>query len=245
MGHSMSNDKLPLYQQIQQYILTGIHDGKFPVGQSIPTEMELCEMFNASRATVNKAMTNLALQGNIYRTPGKGSYVRMGMMDNHMSKLLSFSEMALNSDIKYSTVISGYSMVKAETILNISNYLNAKENSFIHKITRNICSNNKLIAVEISYINSSIISAIDISKLGDSIYKFLENQMNLQISHCKTTISAMMSNESIDSYFGYPVKEPILFETDITYLTDEQCIEVVETYFLGSEYTYVVELNRK
>lgn len=65
-----------LYSKIEQYIRSGIHDGKWKPGDVLPKEMELCEMFNVSRPTVRTAMANLVQEGLITRTKHKGTCVK-------------------------------------------------------------------------------------------------------------------------------------------------------------------------
>ena len=55
--------KTSKYLEIEDYFVSGILNEKFVVGQQLPSEKELCEAFNTSRMTINKAMTNLMKNG--------------------------------------------------------------------------------------------------------------------------------------------------------------------------------------
>jgi DNA-binding FadR family transcriptional regulator len=65
-----------LYIQIYQQILSEIELGAFKVGEKLPTERELCELFNVSRAPVRQALSALELNGVIFSRQGEGVYVR-------------------------------------------------------------------------------------------------------------------------------------------------------------------------
>lgn len=71
----MKNERMPLYQQIQDYIKELIHTSDLKQGDRIPTEKELMELFNVSKITVVNALAGLVNEGSISRVPGRGSFV--------------------------------------------------------------------------------------------------------------------------------------------------------------------------
>ncbi|OMF76310.1 GntR family transcriptional regulator [Paenibacillus glucanolyticus] len=70
-----ANDRIPLYQQIQDYIRHVIASENMKPGDRIPTEKELMDQFHVSKITVANALTGLANEKLIARVPGKGSFV--------------------------------------------------------------------------------------------------------------------------------------------------------------------------
>ncbi|WP_372628959.1 GntR family transcriptional regulator [Cohnella sp.] len=70
-----TNERVPLYQQIQDYIRDIIAVEEMKTGDRIPTEKELMERFQVSKITVANALTGLANEQVITRVPGKGSFV--------------------------------------------------------------------------------------------------------------------------------------------------------------------------
>lgn len=70
-----TNDRVPLYQKIQDYIRELIDSEGLKEGERIPTEKELMERFNVSKITVVNALTGLANEKIITRVPGRGSFV--------------------------------------------------------------------------------------------------------------------------------------------------------------------------
>jgi len=66
---------LPIYRQLKEIIKEKIEDGKFRPGNRIPTEYELCEQFEISRAPVRQALLELVNEGVLYRQQGSGTFV--------------------------------------------------------------------------------------------------------------------------------------------------------------------------
>ncbi len=65
----------PRYRVIADRLLTEIASGKHPVGSLLPTEIELCARFSASRYTVREALRVITEKGLVSRRPGAGSIV--------------------------------------------------------------------------------------------------------------------------------------------------------------------------
>jgi GntR family transcriptional regulator len=71
----MSSDDLAMYKQVKLSLLEKIGSGEYRVGDQMPTEFELCRMFNVSRSTVRQAMQDLVTDGVISKKQGKGTFV--------------------------------------------------------------------------------------------------------------------------------------------------------------------------
>ncbi|MBV9564197.1 MAG: GntR family transcriptional regulator, partial [Bradyrhizobium sp.] len=50
-----SKRAVPRYRAIAEQLLADIARGRYPVGSALPTEIELCRRFDASRHTVREA----------------------------------------------------------------------------------------------------------------------------------------------------------------------------------------------
>src|SRR5216110_1658100 len=64
-----------LYEQIAQTLSKDIADGKYEVGQRLPSERELAQNFKVSRPTVREAIIALELDGLVEVRLGSGVYV--------------------------------------------------------------------------------------------------------------------------------------------------------------------------
>lgn len=61
----------PVFVQVAGHLIKAIEDGRFPVGSRLPTEQQLAEQFDVSRASVREALSCLQFEG--YVTPRQGS----------------------------------------------------------------------------------------------------------------------------------------------------------------------------
>ncbi|WP_373889948.1 FadR/GntR family transcriptional regulator [Neobacillus cucumis] len=80
-----------LYMQIYNQILSEIQSGSFKIGDKLPAERELCEMFGVSRAPIRQALSALELNGVIYSRQGEGVYVKSNTLETDQSFFKSIS----------------------------------------------------------------------------------------------------------------------------------------------------------
>lgn len=71
--------KEKLYVQIYTILIEKIEKGEWPHGRQIPTEDELCRLYDVSKVTVREAVQELVREGYLYRQQGKGTFVRYTM----------------------------------------------------------------------------------------------------------------------------------------------------------------------
>jgi len=65
----------PMYEQIATALREEIQNGKYAVGDRVPSEKELADKYNVSRITSKKALEILSAEQLIVRQPGRGSFV--------------------------------------------------------------------------------------------------------------------------------------------------------------------------
>ncbi len=64
-----------LYQQVANQVAAAIQDGRYKLGDRLPSERDLAEEFGVSRPTVREAMIALEIRGLVEARHGSGIYV--------------------------------------------------------------------------------------------------------------------------------------------------------------------------
>ena len=88
----MRGTKLTVVQQVIEYIKQNIENGTWPVGDKIPSEHDLTELLEVSRASVRVAIQQFIAVGVLDSVHGKGTFVRkndlgaFGKKDNQITK---------------------------------------------------------------------------------------------------------------------------------------------------------------
>lgn len=68
-------DPTPLYAGVKQLVLDRIRSGEWPPNHRVPSENELVAELKVSRMTANRALRELASEGELVRIQGVGSFV--------------------------------------------------------------------------------------------------------------------------------------------------------------------------
>lgn len=71
-------EPLPVYVQLKNLLIQEIVDGRYGPGDRLPTEQELCTIYQISRTPVNRALTEMAEEGIVVRQRRHGSFVNPG-----------------------------------------------------------------------------------------------------------------------------------------------------------------------
>ncbi|MEM8663497.1 MAG: UTRA domain-containing protein [Pseudomonadota bacterium] len=95
-----------LNRRIKGYLMSRIATGELKEGSRIPSETELCSMFNASRMTVSRAVRELAHTGFLVREQGSGTFVAKAPLSATMMEVRSIrSEIEARGGVHRSEVL--------------------------------------------------------------------------------------------------------------------------------------------
>lgn len=75
MGGIERESPEPYYQQLARIIEQDMRDGRYAVGERIPSETELCRIYDLSRSTVRETLRALEQQGLVKIVPRRGAFV--------------------------------------------------------------------------------------------------------------------------------------------------------------------------
>jgi GntR family transcriptional regulator len=92
-------DHQKLYFQLYEILKKKIENNEWAVGSQIPTEEELCKMFNVSRATVRTAVLELARQGYLKRQQGKGTFIYKSTVSDGLTMLTNLRELLFEENL--------------------------------------------------------------------------------------------------------------------------------------------------
>ena len=108
------NNAIPLYQQLKEDLREKIKTGALKPDERIPSERELCEQYHISRMTVRQALAELANEGLLYRTHGKGTFVARPRIDQELVRVTPFESSLRSKGLIPSTKILGSKIVLAD-----------------------------------------------------------------------------------------------------------------------------------
>lgn len=206
------------YKTIYNSLKKKIADGIYQENEQIPDEISLCKEFDCCRMTVKKALDILVQEGLVYRKRGQGSFVMLqGNMHHRIllqeSELLGLTR-SMNGKTK-SKVLEFELMFANEKIAQI---LKINTNDPLYNILRLRFIDNKPCILERTYMNTNLISGVNLDILNHSIYDYIENHLHYKIASAQKTSRADISTDFDHKYLLLKDNEPVLEVEQIAYL---------------------------
>ncbi len=93
-----------LTQQVEFELTMAIRSGTYLPGHKIPTENELCQLFNVSRTSVREAVKKMSAKGIVDVKRGSGVYVSEISFKNAAENLNMFFELSSDEDVILQTI---------------------------------------------------------------------------------------------------------------------------------------------
>lgn len=179
----MTNKFLTIYSDLA----AKIESGELSPSTLLPSEHELKESYSTSRETIRKALNLLSQNGYIQKVRGKGSIViDISKFDFPVSGLVSFKELAEKMGNKPKTIVNEMTLIKPDDYIKQQLQLTNKDQ--VWKVIRTREIGGKKIILDKDYLNKKYVSILTQEICENSIYDYLENELNLTISFAKKEI---------------------------------------------------------
>lgn len=211
-------------------------------GDPISSEREFSEKYDISRMTVRQAINNLVNEGILVRKRGKGTFVAEQKVEQPLSGLTSFSEDMRSRGLKPLTKILSFQQISSDK--NIAAKLKIAEGVPVYEVSRLRLADESPMALEISYLPANIITDLTEDTVYASLYEYIENELNLQISHATQTLESSLAQKSECSILQIEEGDPVLLIERFSYLQNGEAFEYVKSIYRGDRYKFVIDMKR-
>ncbi len=236
-------DSQKLYVQLFNILRGRIEAGEWIVDSQIPTEEELCKVYDISKATVRLAIAELARQGYLKRQQGKGTFVCKRIIPEGISMLTSFKENMLEAGVQFSTKVLAQTSVMPTDDIDIK--LNIPEDKHIIYIKRLRLVDEDPVLLQETYIPHQICSPLLEDDLeNNSIHELLEKKYGIKITRVQGYISTIYLNNDEGMLIGLPEGSCALFLEQYFYSGDSQ-ITYTRSVKRSDRFRFFIELERK
>lgn len=198
-----------LYIQLAYIFKSKIETEEWPVGSQIPTEEELCTLYNVSRATVRNAILELSREGFLLRKQGIGTFVAKKGAPDALTMITSITELVLEP-VKYvSTSVLIQTITMPYDDLNVK--LQITEDKHIIYIKRLRTVENKNILIQEHYIPFHVCPKLLEERIDDSsLFELLEKKYGFHINSIRNYFDITYLNSEESKFFEYPKGSPSL-----------------------------------
>ena len=233
---------IPIYYQLQELIKDLIDKGELRPGDSIPPEREYAEKYQISRMTVRQALTQLVNDGYLHRIQGKGTFVSERKIEQPLHRLRSFTEDMVARGLKPGSQLLSFEIIPATS--QIASQLSIQEHGPVYEIKRIRLADDVPMALESNYISANLVKGLTELIVKKSVYAYIEEQLNFQISHASQIIESSISNQVEAKFLKIKKGSPIMLIQQQTFLTDGTPVEYVRSSYRADRYKFMIQMKR-
>jgi GntR family transcriptional regulator len=234
-----------LYDQLRETILEGIEGDRYKIGDRIPSESELQELYGLSRTTVRKAIDTLVNEGRLYRVQGKGTFVTSPKFSRSLQQLSGFTESMIAAGKHPETSLKDISNVVATP--RIAELLELAEMSVVQRIERVRIVDGEPLCIHIAFLPRSRgieVTEQELLSHGGSLYATLRAKYGIIPSSVAETIEAVAADETQSKLLGVPCQSPLLYVERTMLSQFNTPIEYTLSYYRGDRYKYELRLTK-
>ncbi len=230
------------YLHIKDDILKKIQNSEYRANQVLPSENELCKIYNVSRITVRKALDELIHEDILYSIRGKGSFVKEKSTEG-LTNIYSFTEaITFLGGIPSKEVIS-FEIETPDSITKEKMCLSDKDKVYVIKTL--YLANNTPYCISKAVLSEKLFQNLGYFDLNkNSLYEILRNFYKLSHTRAKQILSATIGSEQINQALRLEEPKPLLkiLGTSLGLINDEEVIfELYESYIITDILSYYTE----
>ena len=233
-----------LYLQLYGIMRGRIERGEWAVESQIPTEEELCRIFDVSKATVRIAVAELVREGFLRRHQGKGTFVCKRVIPEGLSMLTSFKENMLEAGVDFET------RVLAQTVLMLTDDLELKldvaEDKHIIYLKRVRLVGGEPVLLQESYLPHAVCPALLAEELEgqQSVLELLERRCGVRVTRVRDYIEVVALAAEEAAVLGLPPGSPALLLEQYFYAGETQ-VMYTRSVKRPERFRFFIELERK
>ena len=230
-----------LYYKIFEYYKKMILTNQMQSGQKMPTEQEVCEIFNVSRITARHAFELLANQGLIVKAQGKGTFISEKKADMQLNVLQGFSLEMASIGKEPSTIFLNIQLTVPSR--KIASKLDLSESSKIYILERIRCADGVKMAYEKVHLPFYLIPDLEKHDLTKSLYAILSSKYQIEPYKASQTIEATLAYQKQAEMLEVKVNSPLLAVERLTYNKNNRPYEFTESLYRGDKYKFSVTME--
>jgi len=237
MAKLKANNRIPLYQQLYDVIADKIKKGDYKIGERIPSEEQLIEMFGISRITVRSGIEKLCEDNILIKKHGKGTYVSSPIHVESMTSGGSFNESCRQIGAKPSTVMISLSIANANS--RLKSKLAMSEDKLIN-IKRLRLVDGIATIYEIDYFKSSYDFLLSKNLENQSLLSIVQNHTGLIPKRFDDLFDVVYASKEHSEILNVPIGTALLHVDQTVITSDDQIIYYNEQYIRSDRYKYAV-----
>lgn len=234
---------IPLYVQVQRWLLDAIRSGRLDTGDAIPSERILTESLGLSRATVRQAVDSLEREGWVVRRQGRGTFVAPPptKVEQPLDRVSGFSESMRNLGVEATTKVHACDLVTPSK--KVIEALRLDANAIVARIVRVRLANGEPLMVERSHVNHALAPGLLEHDLSGSLYHLLTKTYRLNLAAGEERVEVVGADAWLAGVLGIDEGDAILYTERVVRTPDGTPVEFAQRSARADRCAFRVELR--
>lgn len=234
---------IPLYQQIYDIWKRKIETGELKPADKIPTERELCGLYEVSQITVRQAIQMLVNEGLLVRRPRTGTHVAQRKFSQQLIQLTSFSEDMRSRGLRPGGRLMRVLEEPADAIA--ADRLKVDLSEPVIRIERLRTAEDEPIAIEVFRMPSSLCPGLAGENIeGKSLYDVLTRSYGVDLAWAEQSFESTLASSAQASLLGIKRGAPVLSVERLTFNSSHHPVEYTTSVYRGDRYKLYVSMKR-
>ena len=233
--------KKPAYQIVYQELKSRIKEDIYPIGTLLPTETELCQIFNVSRTTIRKAVNMLVNEHYLEVKQGHGTTILNPSTSQKLNCITSISETLATKG--YHVTTKGVSLEQIAAPAKIAKIFHITTNSPVYLLPSVQYLDDSPIALISNYLKFSEFPDLESHvPFPKGLYHLLETVYHISFKEADERITAVSANFTESQILRVPLNSPLLYSERITY-SENGAFEFAISKLIAEKYEYSIHLE--
>lgn len=234
---------LPYYAQLADILREIIQDSlSGDETELLPSENDLVDTYQVSRATVRRALGLLAREGLIYKVRGKGTYIAKHRVRYPLTKLIPTTEDMQRRGWKVDIEVLSFEEV--ETHAPVTESLGLDQDDRIYELCRLRLGNNQPVGLQWAYLPVQIFPGLIEHDLADSLTRVAEREFGVVFWSAHEFLRARLPTGFEAEKLQIPDDLPVIYMERITFTPEGRPVEFLQSIWRSDMYEYEFSLTR-
>lgn len=225
-------------EKIEYYI----SKNKLAPHAKLPSERDMCTMWDFNRTTLRSAIQRLIVEDKLYQKKGSGTYVAQPKLLRNLQDLSSLSTLVEENGQTLTNKILSSEIIESNK--QISQKLHLALGRKVYVLTRLRYIDGEPVTIENSFINYEKfpnINQYDFSK--DSLYSVMESHYDVQIMQGEERVGIAYATSYEAELLGLEVGQAVFYLTGVVYDGQGEPIEYFKSIVKENKMRFVSALK--
>jgi len=184
----------PVYQQLAGELRRAIESGAMQPGERVPSERELAERYEVSRATANKVLSALVSEGLLEQRRGMGAFVReRDSLPRSLREMKSFTAQAEARGMSPRTEVTRFESRPARTLdRDLRRELALAPEAPVLILERRRFLDDEPVILETRWLPAALMPGVAAEDFAGSFYELLERRVGPPICAENHSVAAVV-----------------------------------------------------